>query len=93
MIIYIEKQAKEYKQTKIILEKFKNATIIFIDNYKNIFDKKLPEGSNKNSFIVAKLNSSAITDAPNGYGHNNKTSYFFKTSLNCIFDCSYCFLK
>lgn len=93
MIIYIEKQAREYKQIKKIIEQFKNATIIFVDNYKNIFDKKLPNGSNKNDFIVAKLNSPAITDAPDWYGHNNNTSYFFKTSLNCIFDCSYCFLK
>jgi len=93
MIIYIEKQASEYNQTKKIIEKFKNATIIFIDNYKNLFDKKLPEWSFKNTFIVAKLNSPAITDAPNWYWHNNKTSYFFKTSLNCIYDCSYCFLK
>ena len=93
MIIYIEKQAREYKQTKIIIEKFKNSSILFIDNYKNIFDKKLPANSSKNDFVVAKLNSSAITDAPNSYGHNDITSYFFKTSLNCIFDCSYCFLK
>jgi hypothetical protein len=39
MIIYIEKQAQNYKQTKIILEKFKNSNIIWIDNYKNLFDK------------------------------------------------------
>lgn len=93
MIIYIEKQVKDYKQTKKIIEKFKNVSIIFIDNYKNLFDKNLPQNSNKNSFIIAKLNSPAITNAPNWYGHNNKTSYFFKTSLNCVFDCSYCFLK
>ena len=93
MIIYIEKQAKEYKQTKLVLEKFKNANIIFIDNYKNLFDKALPEWSNKNSFIIAKLNSPAITNAPNWYWHNDKTSYFFKTSLNCVYNCSYCFLK
>ncbi len=93
MIIYIEKQAKNYKQTEIILDKFKNANIIWIDNYKNLFDKELPSWSNKNSFIVAKLNSPAITNAPDWYWHNDKTSYFFKTSLNCVFDCSYCFLK
>ena len=93
MIIYIEKQAKDYKQTEIILDKFKNANIIWIDNYKNLFDKELPSWSNKNSFIVAKLNSPAITNAPDWYWHNDKTSYFFKTSLNCVFDCSYCFLK
>jgi hypothetical protein len=63
MIIYIEKQALEYKQTQIILEKFKNANIIWIDNYKNIFDKKF-SGKIENCFIVAKLNSEAITDAP-----------------------------
>jgi len=92
MIIYIEKQARNYPQAKKILDKFKNSNIVFIDNYKNIFDKSF-SGSIENCFIVAKLNSDAITDAPNWYGHNDKTSYFFKTSLNCVFDCSYCFLK
>jgi len=92
MIIYIEKQARDYAQTKKIIEKFKNSSIIWIDNYKNLFDKKFSHKI-ENCFIVAKLNSDAITDAPEWYGHNNKTSYFFKTSLNCIFDCSYCFLK
>jgi len=94
MITYIEKQAKNYKQTKIILEKFKNAEIIWIDNYKNIFDKSVADNiSLKPNFIIAKLNSSSITRAPDWYGHNNKQAYFFKTSLNCIYDCSYCFLK
>ncbi len=94
MIIYIEKQARDYPQTKKILEKFSKAQILWIDNYKNIFDKKVAKNTSlKPSFIVAKLNSNSITDAPDWYGHNDKTSYFLKTSLNCIFDCSYCFLK
>ncbi len=93
MILYIEKQAKDYKQTEIIISKFKNADIVWIDNYKNIFDKKIGNFSVEKSIIVAKLNSPSITDAPKNYWHNNKTSYFFKTSLNCVYDCSYCFLK
>ncbi len=93
MLIYIENQARNLTQTKVILEKFKNSKIIYIDNYKNLFDKVLPTWANKNSFIVAKLNSPAITNAPNWYWHNDHTSYFFKTSLNCIFNCDYCFLK
>jgi hypothetical protein len=65
MIIYIEKQASEYKQTKIILEKFKNANIIWIDNYKNIFDKKIANNTSlKPAFIIARLKSKAVTDAP-----------------------------
>ena len=92
MIIYIEKQSRNYSQTKYILDKFKKSNIVWIDNYKNLFDKKF-SWKIKNCFIIAKLNSNAITDAPYWYGHNNKTSYFFKTSLNCIYNCSYCFLK
>ena len=64
MIIYIEKQAKNYKQTKIILEKFKNSQVIYMDNYKNIFDKSYKNLDYKKSLIVAKLNSEAITKAP-----------------------------
>ncbi len=94
MIIYIEKQAKDYPQTQKILQKFENAKVLWIDNYKNIFDKNIANNiSLKPSFIVAKLNSDAITKAPDWYWHNNKQAYFLKTSLNCVFDCSYCFLK
>lgn len=92
MIIYIEKQALKYKQTEKIIEKFKNFTIIYIDNYKNIFDKDYTNLDSKKSLIIAKLNSNSIIKAPVWYWHT-KNAYFFKTSLNCIFDCSYCFLK
>lgn len=92
MIIYVEKQAKDYPQTQKILQKFKNASVIFIDHYKNIFDKNFNNLSVQKSIIIAKLDSPAVTEAPVGYGHT-KHAYFFKTSLNCVFDCSYCFLK
>ena len=100
MIIYIEKEIKNLDIVKRIIKKFhtipwkyKKATIIFIDNYKNIFTKNIPQNSNKNSFILAKLKTWWISDAPKWYWHNDATSYFLKTSINCIFDCSYCFLK
>lgn len=92
MIIYIEKRAKKYEQTKKIIEKFKNSSIVYIDNYKNIFDKDMTNIDTKKSIIIAELNSSVISEAPTWYGHTD-SAYFFKTSLNCIFDCSYCYLK
>lgn len=92
MIIYIEKQALEYEQTKKIIERFKSASIIFIDNYKNIFDKDYTNLDSKKALIIAKLNSNAVSEAPAWYGHT-KSAFFFKTSLNCIFDCDYCYLK
>ena len=94
MLIYIEHQAKDFPQTQKILEQFPRAQKIYIQHYKNIFDKNIPAHlSLKPSFVIAKLNSPALTKAPPWYGHNNHQSYFLKTSLNCIFDCAYCFLK
>lgn len=92
MLIYIEKQAKDYFQTKKILEKYKNAKVIFIDNYKNIFDKNYKNLDTKKALIIAKLNSKSVSRAPCWYWHS-ESSYFFKTWLNCVFDCSYCYLK
>ncbi len=92
MILYIEKQALPYSQTQNIINKFKNATLIHIDNYKNIFDKNIWNHKLEKSIIIAKLNSSSVWKTPPWYWHTDN-SYFFKTSINCIFDCSYCFLK
>jgi len=92
MIIYIEKKALLYPQTKKLVSKFTSANIIEIDHYKNIFDKNTAGLNEQKALIIAKLESNAITQAPSWYGHT-ENAYFFKTSLNCIYDCSYCFLK
>ncbi len=94
MIIYVEYQAKNYLQTKKIINQFPNAEIIFIRNYKNILNKTIPFNINlKPSFVIAKLTSDIVDKAPKWYWFNNDLSFVFKTSLNCIFDCEYCFLK
>jgi hypothetical protein len=41
MIIYLEKQYKNNKIVKNILSYYKNARVLEIDNYKNIFDKNI----------------------------------------------------
>ena len=92
MIIYIEKQALKYPQTDKIINKFKDPSIIIIDNYKNIFDKNIWWYKTEKSIIIARLTWKPIWKTPPWYGHSDN-SYFFKTSINCIFNCSYCFLK
>lgn len=92
MLIYIEKEALDLPQTKKILKKYKNIKPIIIDNYKNIFDKNYKNLDIKKSLILANLKSKSVTEAPSGYGHT-LSSLFFKTWLNCVFDCSYCYLK
>lgn len=90
MIIYLEKKVKDNSITKHILEKYEDKDIVLIDNYKNIFDKNFAWKIEK-SIIIASVNN-AILDAPAWYGHSWK-GYFLKNSLNCVFDCKYCYLK
>ena len=54
MIIYLEKEAKNYNLAQRIISKFSNPEIIEIENYKNIFDKNIPFQHEK-AIIIAKL--------------------------------------
>ncbi|MCH8518773.1 hypothetical protein LAT59_03365 [Candidatus Gracilibacteria bacterium] len=92
MILYIEKQAWDYPQTQKIYKMFGSVEIIYIDHYKNIFDKHTSGLGEEKSIILAKLTSPAISEAPPGYGHTSR-AYFFKTSLGCVYSGDYCFLK
>ena len=90
MIIYIEKWLIDNEVANNIINKYKNAEVLKIDNYKNIFDKSIKHSTDK-SIIIASVNN-AISEAPLWYWHNWKW-FFLKNSLNCIYDCSYCYLK
>lgn len=95
MIIYVEEKIKNNKivqKNLDIFKKDKNNDILYIKNYKNIFDKNFPAWIQEKILIFAKLTWSALLPTPQNYWPYKK-SYFLKTSLNCIFDCKYCFLK
>lgn len=91
MIIYLEKQAKKYELTSRILEKFSTCQVIELNNYKNIFDKTIWDFPTEKCLILATTGDN-ITKAPENYWPTDH-SYFFKTSINCIFNCKYCYLK
>lgn len=92
MLIYLEKKAKEYPLTQRILSKFPQAQVLEIDHYKNIFDKNIGSQQLASAIIIAKQEHIPILPVPENYGREGK-SFFFKTSLNCVFDCEYCYLK
>lgn len=91
MLIYLEKKAKKYPLSKKIISRFDSSKIIEINSYKNIFDKNIWDFPVEKSIIIATTNDS-ITKAPDNYWPS-KHSYFFKTWINCVFDCKYCYLK
>jgi len=90
MLIYIEKEQLNNEITQNILSKYGESEILVIDNYKNIFDKNIYWETEK-SIIVAWIKN-ALLQAPFWYWHKWKW-FFIKNSLNCVYDCSYCFLK
>lgn len=92
MLIYLEKQAKEYPLTKQILSKFSSADVIEIEHYKNFFDKRIDYPVEK-SIILAKLDRPKIFPSPANYGYPDSKNFFFQTQINCVFDCKYCYLK
>lgn len=90
MIFYIEKRISHTEIIKKLLHKYKDADFLYIDNYKNIFDNNI-SFKLRNTFIYWTVNN-AISKAPLWYWHK-WGGFFLKNSLNCIYDCKYCYLK
>ncbi len=90
MLIYVEKKYIDNYITKNIISKYNNSKILEIDNYKNILDKNI-FWKKEDSLVIWWINNS-ISEAPYLYWHPWKW-FFFKNSLNCIYDCKYCYLK
>lgn len=92
MLIYLETKAKSYPLTQRILAKLPSAQVLEIDHYKNIFDKNIGNQQLEPAIILAVQEHIPILPVPANYGRPGK-SFFFKTSLNCVYDCEYCYLK
>ena len=92
MLIYYESRIKDSPITKQIFEKFWNSEKIEIQHYKNLFDAKIWEYKTEPLIILSKQEHIAILPTPPNYWFPWK-SFFFKPSLNCFFNCKYCYLQ
>jgi len=92
MLIYFESWIKNLPLTQQIFEKFWNCEKIEIQHYKNLFDAKIWNYKTESLIILAKQEHIAILPTPENYWFPWK-SFFFKPSLNCFFNCKYCYLQ
>ena len=92
MLIYYESKIKDLPLTQQIFEQFKNSEKIEIQHYKNLFDAKIWNYKTEQLIILAKQEHIAILPTPKNYWFTWK-SFFFKPSLNCFFNCKYCYLQ
>lgn len=92
MLIYYESKIKDLPLTQQIFQSFWNSEKIEIQHYKNLFDIKIWNYKTEPLIILAKQEHVAILPTPENYGFPWK-SFFFKPSLNCFFNCKYCYLQ
>lgn len=92
MLIYYESKIKNLPLTQQIFKQLKNSEKIEIQHYKNLFDYKIWNYTTDPLIILAKQEQISILPTPPNYGFQWK-SFFFKPSLNCFFNCKYCYLQ
>lgn len=95
--IYVEKRVQTHPRTREILTHFPNAQIVAIDHYKDVFNRRgqdAPLQHRFQSLILARKEDHFFYEgAPVCQDFGNTNFYYCSTMMNCLFDCSYCYLK
>ena len=95
--IYVEEKALEYKMTSDVLSRFKEANVIPIKHYKDVFNRTSQDACLQNrskSLILAVNDGRKIFDAsPVCQDFDMGKFYYAESAMNCVFSCDYCFLK
>ena len=95
--IYVESEAKKYNLTHDCLDRFPNANIIEISDYKSFFNRKNQDFQTQKKSIKLIL---AVKKPPFIYKSTDilqdggfKNFYYNTPILNCLYNCDYCFLQ
>ena len=95
--IYIEKRALGYELTERILGRYGGSSVIFIDHYKDVFNRTGQEFSRQErsrSLILAVNDGNKIfPGAPVCQDFGSERFFYSVNAMNCVFNCEYCFLK
>ena len=95
--IYVEEAASSLPRCERILQRYPKATVVPIDDYKEVFNRPSQSWSmqkkSMNLILARKKDDflySATTIAPDfGYEH----FYYNALAFNCLYDCHYCYLQ
>ena len=94
--IYIEEEIKDHPRAIDISSKFKNARVLTINKFGELFNKKSQSfrlQKRNPALILAKKAGRRVLPAPKGFGIGGHKNYYFSHMYNCLYDCSYCFLQ
>ncbi|MCO6430692.1 MAG: radical SAM protein [Deltaproteobacteria bacterium] len=95
--LYVEREARGYPLCELLLGRFKGSEIVEVDSYKEVFNRF------KQNWRLQKLSPKLILGCKRGelmyrtgeFVPNFKfeNAYYCSQVLNCLYDCSYCFLQ
>jgi len=95
--VYVEKKAADLPHTKEILSRLPQSEIIYIDHYKDVFNRGRQDYSQqkRSTALILAVNDGELVykGAPVCQSFRQKDFYYTASSMNCPFNCEYCFLK
>ena len=95
--IYVERGVRDHARTKQILSRFPEAQIIEITHYKDVFTRRgqqyEAQHRSQSLILAAKREHFFYEGAKPCQNFGNDNFFYCSTMMNCIYDCSYCYLK
>jgi len=95
--LYIERAALEYPDTRALIERFPRAEQVLIDRFGEIINRSRQEWrlqKRTQKIILAARRDNFIYPMPDIVQAVGDTPAFYNTPLiNCLYDCSYCYLQ
>ena len=95
--VYVEADAVGYPITDLVLKKFTKSEIIYIKNYKDIFNRSGQDFQSQKAsmkLILSKKNKPFLYPVSEMIQEYTTPNYFYTTPMvNCLYNCDYCFLQ
>ena len=95
--IYVEKKVRDLPLTKLALSKFSDSNVIWVDHYKDVFNRSGQDFQSQKfsmNLILAKKTKPFLYPASDlVQNFDNPNIYYNTPVLNCIYNCDYCFLQ
>ena len=93
----MERQAEGYSLTQQILERFRSASIVQVDDYRHIFNRprqRFQQQKQRMKLILAVKKEGFIYPGSENAQDFGSPNFFYTTPiLNCLYNCDYCFLQ
>ncbi|RHX82198.1 SPL family radical SAM protein [Leptospira yasudae] len=95
--IYVEESAKNHRRTSEILSKFPDSNVILIDSYKEVFNPSAQnfQAQKRSPKLILAKRKEQFLYSGSGVAPDFGYQFFYYNALvlNCLYNCSYCYLQ